>query len=72
MSVHQLFRKTAFSPEEIAVLVVAYESTLKKLRLVDRNDPLTQMIAKKVIELAERGIRDPEQLIATTMSEMGL
>ena len=72
MSVHQLFRKTAYSPEEIAVLVAAYEATLKKLRLVDRDDPLTQMIAKKIIELAERGVREPEQLIAMTMNEMGL
>jgi hypothetical protein len=71
MSVHQLFHKTAFSPEEIAVLVAAYERTLKKLALVDR-DPITRMIAKKIIELAERGVREPEQLIAMTMSERGL
>jgi hypothetical protein len=72
MSVHQLFHKTAFSPEEIAVLVTAYEATLKKLGLVDRDDPLARMIAKKIIELAERGVRESEQVIAMTMSEVGL
>ena len=45
---------------------------MKKPSLIDRDDPLTQMIAKKIIELAERGVREPEQLIAMTMSEMGL
>ena len=34
-------------PEEIAVLTEAYEATLKKLRLVDRSDPITQLIAKR-------------------------
>ena len=72
MSVHQLFHKTAFSPEEIAVLVIAYEATLKKLALVDRDDPLTRMVAKKIIELAERGVRDPGQLAGLTVNEMRL
>jgi hypothetical protein len=72
MSIHQLFQNTPFGPDEIAVLVAAYEVTLKKLGLVDRDDPITQMVARKIIELGQRGVRDPEQLSALAMSEMGL
>jgi hypothetical protein len=32
------------------------------LRLKDRADPATEMIAKKIIELAQRGERDPVRL----------
>jgi hypothetical protein len=71
MTVHQLFGNTSFGPEEIAVLVAAYEQTLKKLGLVDRDDPITQMIAKKIIELGQRGARDPEHISALAMIEMG-
>jgi hypothetical protein len=54
------FAKSPLGPEEIAVLTAAYENILRKLSLVDRNDPITELIAKKVIELGQRGVRDPE------------
>jgi hypothetical protein len=34
-------------PEEIAVLTAAYEATLKKLRLVDRSDPVLSSWQKR-------------------------
>ena len=36
-------------PEQISRLSEAYEQTLKALSLKDRNDPLSKMIAKKII-----------------------
>ena len=30
--------------------------------LTDRNDPLTQLIAKKIIEIGQTGIEDPAQI----------
>jgi hypothetical protein len=44
------------------VLTTAYEEALRTLRLKDRSDPATEMIAKKIIELAQRGERDPVRL----------
>jgi hypothetical protein len=40
----------------------AYEEVLRALRLKDRADPATETIAKKIIELAQRGERDPIRL----------
>ena len=57
-------------PEEIAVLAEAYELTLKKLDLVDRSDPITQIVAKKIIEMGQRGVRDPEQLSSLALKEL--
>jgi hypothetical protein len=37
---------------------IRYERTLRKLSLVDRNDPITEIIAKKIIELEQRGVRE--------------
>jgi len=38
------------------------KDTLHTLRLTNRADPVTEIIAKKIIELAQQGERDPVQL----------
>jgi hypothetical protein len=72
MAIHRLLQNAPLGPEEIAVLTEAYEATLRKLGLVDRSDPITQLIAKKIIEIGQRGIRDPEQISALTIKELGV
>ena len=56
-----------FSPDELQVLTTAFEETLRELRLVDRSDPATEMVAKKIIELADEGERDPVRLRERTV-----
>jgi hypothetical protein len=53
---------SVFEPDDIAKLVTAYEAVLRKLGLVDRNDPMTLTVAKLIIELASGGERDPNKL----------
>jgi hypothetical protein len=62
MAIYRLLKNSAFGPEEIKVLTTAYEDTLRTLRLADRADPATEIIAKKIIEFAQRGERDPLRL----------
>ena len=62
MAIYRLLKNRAFGPDEIQVLTTAYEQALRALRLKDRADPATEMIAKKIIELAQRGERDPVRL----------
>jgi hypothetical protein len=62
MAIYRMLQNSPMGPEEIAVLTDAYERTLRELRLVDRSDPITQLIAKKIIEVGQRGVRDPEQI----------
>jgi hypothetical protein len=62
MPIRRLLNDHAFGPDEIAALVTAFEDALRELQLVDRSDPATEMVAKKIIELAQRGERDPKRL----------
>jgi hypothetical protein len=62
MAIYRLLKNCAFGPEEIKVLTTAYEDTLRTLRLADRADPAAEIIAKKIIEFARRGERDPLRL----------
>jgi hypothetical protein len=62
MPIYRLLRDHAFGPEEIKILGDAFEDALRTLRLVNRDDPATEIVAKKIIELAQRGERDPVRL----------
>jgi hypothetical protein len=44
---------------------------LKALGLKDRSDPITQMVAKKIIEIGQTGVRDPFQLATLAVRELG-
>jgi|tagenome__1003787_1003787.scaffolds.fasta_scaffold11645270_1 hypothetical protein len=46
----------------ITLLVAAYKAALHELGLTGRSDSLTEIIAKKIIEFAKQGQRDPTQL----------
>jgi hypothetical protein len=41
-----LLQNTTFGPDEIAVLVVAFEGALRQMNLIDRADPATEMVAR--------------------------
>jgi hypothetical protein len=40
-------------------MVAAYEHCLQLLGLADRSDPITEQIARQIIEIAQTGERDP-------------
>jgi len=40
----------------------AFEDILQDLGLTNRDDPLCEMIAKKIIELGQQGLRNPQLL----------
>ena len=52
----------SFPPEDVAILTAAFEAALRQLGLVDRSDPITMTVAKRIIELAKTGERDPKRL----------
>jgi len=66
--IYRLLENTSFDPEAIHVMAHAFEGACKSLGLADRpRDPLREIVAKKVIELAQAGVRDPVQLYQLTV-----
>jgi hypothetical protein len=43
-------------------MTAAFDAIRASLRLADRDDPLTEIVARRVIEMAGTGERDPERL----------
>jgi len=55
-----MFRDGKIKPEQVERLNRAYSFALRRLSLVDRNDPVCEIVARKVIEIDAAGIRDPQ------------
>lgn len=72
VAIYRLLQQSAFTPEDIDRLVSAFEDSLRTLKLADRSDPLTETIAKKLIEIAQTGERDPRQLRRRALQALGL
>jgi hypothetical protein len=62
MAILQLLQNSELAAEDMARLLAAYEKTLRALGLVDRSDPMTELVARKVIEISQSGVRDPAQI----------
>lgn len=71
MAIYRLLQQTAFSPEDITLLVKAYEDCLRTLRLSDQADAMTEAVARAVIEIAQTGVRDPAQICARVVDRIG-
>jgi hypothetical protein len=71
MTIYRLLENTTFGPEEIERLVKAYEQTLRALGLVDRSDPVTLLVAEKIIAVGRFGIEDPEEISKLVLHELG-
>ncbi|MGB6770309.1 MAG: hypothetical protein WBE50_19920 [Methyloceanibacter sp.] len=59
----------AFEPETIRVMSIALDEDCKELGLRLKDDPATRLVAEKIIQLAQWGIREPETLRALTLKE---
>lgn len=72
MAIYRLMAGSAFAPDDIKVMATAFEEALRVLELKDRDDPVTEMIAKKIIELAQTGLRDPIRLRTAALKDLGI
>jgi hypothetical protein len=71
MAIYRLLENTVFGPEEIERLVTAYEQTLRALGLKDRSDPITRLVAERIIAVGRFGIEDPAEISKLAIKELG-
>jgi hypothetical protein len=65
-------RQAEFPGDEVQRLVAAYEETLRALRLKERDDRITQIVAKKLFEIAQTGIEDPLEISKLAIKQLGI
>src|SRR5215813_6136092 len=62
MAIDRHLQDGVFDPEAVTALTAAYEEALRRFGLVDRTDPVTELIAARIIACASMGELDPLRL----------
>lgn len=70
MPIRRFLAGQAFDPETIREMSTALQRVCDTLRLRMVDDAMTRLVAEKIIELAERGVRDADKLYAMTLAEL--
>jgi hypothetical protein len=72
MPLYGLLKDGSFDPDDIDRMVAAYEAALARLQLKDRADPVCELVAKKIIDLARSGDHDVQQMCDRAIAELGI
>ena len=62
MPIRQFLNGERFDPETTRIMGVAFEAARIALRLADRGDAFDAVVAKRIIEFAKAGERNPDAL----------
>ena len=71
MPISRLLKTTDLTSEQKHVLELAFNQTLRKLNLVDRNDPICEMVARKVIAIGESGVTSAAAIAEMAIKHFG-
>lgn len=72
LPIYRILQNSPLGPEEIARLTTAYEQALRTIGVKDRGDPLTELIARKIIEIGQTGVKDPTQICSRAVDALDL
>ena len=70
MAIYRLLQKSAFGPDDTKRMGDAYELALAQLGLKDRNDPLTETVAKLILEIAQTSEKNPKRICALALRRL--
>ena len=62
MTIYKLIANGSFGPDEIEAMSAAYESALIDLGIANRDDPITELVAKAIVNVVATGEREPHGL----------
>ena len=71
MAIYRLIASGTFGPEEIKAMTSAYEAALLDLGLVDRDDPITEIVATAIVSITSMGERDPTTIKDRALNALG-
>ena len=72
MAIYRLIANGSFGPDEINVMTVAYKDALIEIPVASRDDPITELIAKAIVNVAATGERDPRVVMERALNALGI
>jgi hypothetical protein len=71
MAIYWLVANGSFGPDEIRLMTRAYERALIDLRITNRDDPITELIAKTIVNAVATGDRNPLNINERVIAALG-
>ncbi len=72
MAIYKLITNGSFGPDEINFMKAAYEAALIDVGVSDRDDPITELIAKSIVNVTATGERDPKAVMERALNALGI
>ena len=72
MAIYKLIANGSFGPDEIRIMKAAYEAALIDVGVTDRDDPITDLIAKAIVNVIASGERDPKAVMERALNALGV
>ena len=72
MAIYKLIANGSFGPDEIKVMTEAYEGALIDLGIANRDDPVTELIAKSIDNVTASGERNPILVKERAVNALGV
>jgi hypothetical protein len=69
MTIRPFLQGQVFPPEKVAIMGIAFENACRQLGLDNKKDSLTRVVARTVIQMADRDIHDPDELTRAVMQQ---
>jgi hypothetical protein len=71
MPIIRYLKDKAFDRETILDMSATFEKACNQLGVTDTSDPFAERVAAKIIELHQRGVRNPTAMFFLAMQELG-
>jgi hypothetical protein len=72
VAIHKLIANSSFGPDEIEVMKAAYEAALVDVGVSDPDGPITDLIAKAIVNVIANGERNPEVVAERALNALGV
>jgi len=72
MAIRRLIAAGSYKPEEIRAMTDAYDVALIVLRLNDKDDPITELLAKSIAGIVATGARKPGEIATKAIDALGI
>ena len=72
MSIHTLIANGSFGPDEVEVMKAAYDAALVDVGVTNPDDPITDLIAKAIVNVTASGERNPKQVMERALNALGV
>jgi hypothetical protein len=63
-------KEAVFEPKTIEAMNAAFEAVCKSLQLVSRDDPITQIVARAIVDIVRMGEHDAQRIHELALLEL--